>query len=380
MEDRNLALLTILKELHIKTDIVLGLFCCGFIPMVSTYLSNIGLIDLSTDVMGFGIGLFVLLLLGDFIFVTFRPVRKLLSVPIMFTEQTNNTISSSFFNNFIRYEENLVNTFEEINKRSGLNIQDLIISFNCPNPRISNDIRDWISARNEMLQEWEKIDKIIIKEPYINSQHCYHLVPHIPLPLAFSLGASVNTRRPLVLYHHQDINSQSKEDINSQSKVSNKMYYDVINLNNPKEIFKIPDPSFFLQKNISLNVVTEMNGNMVENKKLILHIIVVPNHNQNFQSHPDNKTSDNIALIYQITLEPTDDWLPYVQQIVQKASPLISNYQDVEICLRCPDVIAFALGIAFSRNPSLKVCVYCTDSTYRPVFSLSEIEHKLSFS
>jgi hypothetical protein len=113
---------------------------------------------------------------------------------------------------------------------------------------------------------------------------------------------------------------------------------------------------------------------------LILHIVVVPNHNQNFQSHPDNKTSDNVALIYQTLLEPTDDWLPYVQQIVQKASPLISKYQNVEICLRCPDVIAFALGIAFSRNPSLKVCAFFNNKTYGPVLSLSEIEKKLPFS
>ena len=266
------------------------------------YICNIGLIGLSTDVIGFGIGLFILLLLVDFIYVTFLPVRKFLSVPLMFTEQTNNAISSSLFNNFIHSNKNMVDTFEEMNKMSIINTQDLIISLNCPNPRISQDVKDWISAQNEMLREWEKIDKKIIEEPYTNSQHCYHLIPHIPLPLAFSLVSSVNTRRPLLLYHHQDLNSQSTG--------TNKMYYDVINLNNPKEIFKTPDPSFFSQRNVSLDVMTEMNEDIIENKKLILHIVVVPNHNQNFQSHPDNKNADNAALIYQILLEPTDDWLP----------------------------------------------------------------------
>lgn len=342
--------------------------------MVSNYLSDKGINTLSIRVMGLGILLGVFYLIFVFIkkmFKILQPSLKFLSVPIIFTELKDSEKSSSMFNNFCNSNEDLIATFKEVEDKSKLGSKDLIISFNHSNPRNSFDAKDWASAINELLWEWEKIDKKLMEPPFANKDHCYHLVPHIPLPLAFSLGAAVNKRRRIVLYYPQKFNNEKEGNIK---------YYAVMDLSNPNKIFEKPDPDFFSGKNISMESIPENLDNLLGGEKLILHIAIVPIHSQNFQIHPDYRNADNAALIYQTLLEPTDDWLPYVQQIVQKVDPLISRYHNVEICLRCPDVIAFALGIAFSRNPGLKVCTLCDDKTYRPVFSLSEIEHKLPFS
>jgi hypothetical protein len=371
-----LSLLTRFKKLKFEDVSPFGIivFAVSLIWMFSNFLTGIGLDALGIKAISIGIlfgSLYLIFFSFRKIYGILQPGVQFLSVPIYFMEPKYSKNSSNMFNSFLNSSQDMGDTFKELEEKSKLGIHDLIVSFNNSNLRTSIDAKDWASSINEMLWDWEKIDRKLMEAPFANKNRCYHLVPHIPLPLSFSLGAAINKRRPLVLYHHQD---------NYTDQECNCKYYPVMDLSDLNEIFEEPDPTFILKRNISIMSIPENLNDLTGGEKLIFHIILVPNHNQNFQLHPDYKNADNAALICLTSLDPMDDWLPYVQLIVQKAGPLISKYKNVEVCLRCPDVIAFSLGIAFSRNPGLKICALFTDKTYNAVFSLSEIEQKLPFS
>lgn len=74
-------------------------------------------------------------------------------------------------------------------------------------------------------------------KPFSHEGFCYHIYPHIVLPLAFALGASVNLRRPLrplVLYHCQN-----------QEK-----FYRVIDLKDPREVSYKPETNTIALKTV----------------------------------------------------------------------------------------------------------------------------------
>ena len=153
-------------------------------------------------------------------------------------------------------------------------------------------------------------------------------------------------------------------------------FFKVLDLKDPREVIYEPDTNAPI---IPPKTIPE-NINLDGGSKLILHIIISARHVENFQLHEDHLNATNVAIIYNTDLDPKDDWLPYVQEIVKRAKPLIHRYEDVDVCLICPSVVAFALGMAFSRKGSLKVCHRFSEGKYIPVFPLSEIESHPPFS
>lgn len=347
-----------LKRLLVEKEFLIGLFIFGFSSMVADLLSNLGKNNLAAIVRGIGLLVFILVFGVD---LMLRQMRKPLMIPVMFTEETDKKTSRNMFDSFVKSDKKLNNESKILDQVSNIKLEDSIIRLDRSNPRSSSEPREWISSWKELLREWEyDIDRKLMEEPFANEGCCYHIVPHVALPLAFALGATVNLRRPLTLYHYQN---------------QDKKFYNVIELHNPREVIYEPEVDVIPPETVPEDFNDLDNGN-----KLILHIVISARHPENFQLHEDHHNAANAAIVYRSDLNPNDDWLPYVQQIVQKAKPIINRYEKVEVCLICPSAIAFALGMAFSRRGSLEVCHYCCDNRYRPVFPLSEIESKLHFS
>lgn len=327
--------------------------------MFADALGDIGYNKQAAAVRFTGLFLIVIFFVGDYVL---RKVEKSLLVPIMFTEETDKSTSHNMYESFVRSNKELNIGSKLLGKLPDLRFQDPVISLGKSNPRNSYDQREWISAWNELLEEWDSgIDSKLMERPLSNEGCCYHIFPHVALPLAFALGASVNLRRPLILYHYQSFDNK---------------FFNVLNLKDPREVIYECDANVPIIPPVTI----PENFNFNCGKKLILHIIISARHVQNFQLHDDHLNATNVAIVYNTDLDPKDDWLPYVQEIVQKAKPLIHRFEDVDVCLICPSVIAFALGMAFSRKGSLKVCHYFSDGKYRPVFPLSEIESHPPFS
>lgn len=332
-------------------DLLIGILIFGFFGMLADIFSDIGNPKCAAYTRGFGLVLLFLLLVFE-IFKTHT-----LKIPVMFTEEKNRDSYRNMFSSFIKNTKlnRKVTVLESI---SQLKLNDLIIPLN-NNPRDSHDQQEWIKSWKALIKEWDQnIDHKLTSEMISVGARCYHIVPQVILPLSFALGASVNFRRSLIIYHRQT-----------------EQYYQVADLINPRELFNEPSDNSPQPQVIPENADTLPNVN-----KLILHIVISERHPLNFEKHPDHKIAANSAIIYNFAFDPKKNWLPYIQMIVQKAKPLISRYKEIEICLICPSAVAFALGMAFSRNSNITVCHWFADNQYRPVFPLSEIEHQLPFS
>lgn len=344
-----------LKRLMVERDIWIGLLIFGICAMSADLLGDLGRRDLAAIVRFFGLFLLIVLLISDFVL---RKKRQPFAVPIMFTEIIDRQKSRNMFNSFIQAAK-LSRSANILEKLTQVKVHDLIIRLDRRNPRGSHNLQDWSDAWAELLREWQEIDRESIEEPLTTEGRCYHIFPNIILPLAFALGTSVNFRRSLVLYHSQD-----------------EQYFNVLDLHNPREIIRGGDSTVKPPEVVPSNLDA-----LPKKDKLILHIIISARHLENFEAHVDYQNAANIAIAYRFDPDPATNWIPYVKQIYQEAKPLIAQYREVEICLICPSVIAFSLGMAFSRTPNLTVCHWFGSSLeYQPVFSLSQIEDQLPFS
>ncbi len=344
-----------LKRLMLEREVLIGLFILGIGVMFADLLYDLGLHMYAAIVRGISL----LSLLTLFVLEIFLHRRRQpLPVPVLFTEKTGRDAARDMFNSFVR-DAKLNSAVKMLASLSSFQSNDLIIHLNRPNPRDSHDMKDWINAWDELLREWEQeIDQRLAGEKLTVDGRCYHILPHIVLPLAFALGASVNLRRSLVLYHNQ-----------------NERYYGVLDLRDPRKIFDFPDESVPQPAIMPENIDT-----LPKVDKLILHIIISARHKLDFQAHPDHPNAASAALVYNFDRDPEANWLPLVQGIFQKVNPLITQYRQVEICLISPSAIAFALGMAFSRAPHITICHFFADKQYRAVFQLAEIERRLPFS
>ena len=349
-----------LKRLMLERDFLVGLIIFGIIVMIADILADSGYRIWAVRVRLIGFFLLIVLLIIDYVF---RKKRQPFLVPIMFTEIIDRQESRNMFNSFIQAAK-LSKSANILEKLTPVKVHNLIIRLDRRNPHDSYNPQDWSDAWVELLREWQEIDRESIKEPFTTEGRCYHIYSHLLLPLAFALGASANFRRSLILYHSQK--SKDRQD---------KQYYSVFDLHDPREIIQEDDstvkPPELLHS--SLDTLPKKN-------KLILHILI-SKRIENFTVHVDYQNADNVAIAYRFDLDPTTSWVPYVKQIFQQAKPLIAQYREVEICLMCPSVIAFALGIAFSRTSHLTICQWFDSSDeYRPIFPLSQIAHQRPFS
>jgi len=342
-----------LKKFMAERDVLIGLFIFGFCAMIADLFGDFNHRDIGGIVRGIGLAFLFFLLIYEF---GLKNTRQSYKVPIMFTEEEERTNNRNMFANALK-NANLYSNAKVLEDLTQLKLHDLIILLR-PNPRKSFNSQEWVYAWNELVHQWNEVDRESMEEPFTSEDRCYYIFLNIPLALVFALGASVKFQRQLVLHHIQSEN-----------------IYCVMNLKNPHDIldgdgFSVDPPE----------IIPKSFERLPKNKKLILHVIISKRHVENFQAHPDYNNADNVALIYREGLDPNTDWLPYVQQIFRNANPLIAKYKEVDICLNCPSPIAFALGMAFSRIPYITICHYFDDDKYRLIFHLSEIERQLLFS
>ena len=286
-----------------------------------------------------------------------RSRRSAFPIPLMFTEESDRRARRSLFLSFLK-GTGLNRHAKIIDATSPIREEDLIVHFDGSLVRSSSDQTRWEEAWKHLVSDWEQqLDKPLASTPLAIEGRSYHIYPHLVLPLAFALGASVNLRRRIVLYH-----SQSEQ------------FHKVIDLSHPRILFENSDSSIPAPKKKPENF-----GSSPKSKKLVLHIFITSRHAVSFEAHVNHKRADKLALIYDYDLDPAKDWLSYVQRIGNEARPLFDNYEEVEICLACPSVVAFALGMTWSRNPKITVC-HWLGSHYSPVFSLSRIEENPPFT
>ena len=267
--------------------------------------------------------------------------KKHIEIPIMFEENlhVDNTLFTRFIeSNGITFDNKLVNN----------DIKSLSIGLSKnKNPRASKEPNDWKKASNEMVENWEDLEKQVRAK--IDKGIGYIVFPHVPMALAFVLGASVNLRRPIRLYHLQ-------EDL----------FYPVLRIQSRKYLF----PDKISDKYEPPEIYNNFNQDSSTNNIKLDVYISIGRHKIDPIQYSQN--CHYIILKYD-NLNPEIVWLPYVQHIVKIVNELINNYKEVNIRLITPSVIAFALGMAFSRSQNISVSTYL-DNNYFQVFSLQTIE------
>lgn len=342
-----------LKRFLAERQVFVSIVIFGVMGMLSDLFSELNwhIVSITLKIVAIFslIGIFVIDLL-------FRRKRDSIKVPLIFTTQSGIMEARRMFKDFTHTMR--LNS-KVIQRVTNLSDTDLLIQLDY-DPRTQKNPESkehWLLAWRELLEMWEFIDHTLKKELPSGETYCYHIYPHIWLPLSFAMGASVNLRRPIVLYHRQ----------------ANE-FYRVIDLSEPRKLFEEPDPSIPPPEKIPENFDTLPNT-----EKLILHLCISERHTiPDFKAHPDYEKSANAGLVYRFTLDPTKNWLGYVQWLFKESKPLLGRYKAVDICLAGTSPIVFALGMAFSRTPKITVCDY-QNGLYIPVFSLMAIEKRLPF-
>lgn len=343
-----------LKRFLVERETFIGVVIFGILVMLADICSDSNWHSVAIWLRITGIALLIALFALDSL-IRYR--RKPLAVPILFTTETNKQSARQMFRAFTTTQHISAKPIEQL---TSIQEDDLIIRLD-HDPRSKTDPENpqhWEEAWKGILREWEnEIDRRLRQYLPADEIVCYHIYPHLWIPLAFVMGASVDLRRPIVLYHCQQ-----------------NQFFRIMDLSNPRSLFVKPEPSLPSPEKIPSDFTT-----LPEAEKLILHICISDRHNvPDFKAHPEHSRAANAGLVYRKALDPKENWLGYVQLLYEEAKPLLGRYSQIDICLVCPSAIAFALGMAFSRTPKLTVCDY-QNGKYVPVFSLAEIERKLPF-
>jgi len=329
-----------------ETLISIGIF--GVLVMIADAASDLGWTGCAVAVRIVGI----LLLAGLVGYTMWQRHRvRAFSVPLMFTTETGREKARQHFERFVESHRLSIKMIERC---TSVPRSDLLIVLRS-DPR-SKAEPDWEEAWRSLLQEWEReVDARLQRALASNERLCYHILPHVWLPLAFALGASVGLRRAIVLYHRQQ-----------------DQFYRVLDLTNPRCLFEPPGEQTPAPDKVPPDFKT-----LPSSERLALHIGITDRHPfPQFEAYDDHVA--NAALVYRQALKPESDWLPYVQHLYQGMQPLIGKYPQVDICLAMPAPIAFALGMALSRTSKIRICDY-QNGQYVPVFSLATIEQRLPF-
>lgn len=342
-----------LRRFLAEREDLISIVIFGVLVMLADIFSDLDRHSIAASLRFIGIFALILLFLGAWL----RYRRKPLPIPVIFTTETDRQLARQMFETFTTTQHLSVKLVEQA---TSLRQNDLVIRLD-HNPRNQPDPQNpqqWEKAWRELLREWEsEIDSPLKRDLSAGESFCYHIFPHLWVPLEFAMGASVGLRRSIILYHRQQ-----------------DRFFRVLDLTNPRCLFSDPASSAPQPEKVPEDFST-----LLEAEKLILHLCISDRHDvPEFKAHPDHKMAANAGLVYRKALDTSEDWLGYVQWLYREAKPLLGRYSQVDICLVCPSAIAFALGMAFSRTPKLTVCDYQSNA-YVPVFSLAEIEKRLPF-
>lgn len=288
-----------------------------------------------------------------------RRSRQPLLIPLMLIECSGREVERTKLDCFLR-QTGLERAAKAIDSCSSVKREDLVLSIKS-DLRNSTESVEWERAFQSLVQAWSKdVDEPLERLSLSSGAgRCYHIRPNIVIPMAFAAGSAVGLRRSIVLYH-----------TTPQGKC-----HRVIDLQQPRRLHEPPD-----DKLQGLQVLPEGIEPPSEfGERLILHLVISDRHPPNFNAHPDFTEALNVAIYYNQALLNEADWLPCVQTFVLEAKKWINRFQQVELCLICPDAVAFALGMAFSRTPHLKICHWFAGE-YLPVIDLRSREKSLAFN
>ena len=342
------------KRFLAEREALISIVIFGVLVMLADICSDMDWHFTAALLRSLGVASLILVFVLD---LRLRRSRFILAVPIVFTTETDRQAARRMFETFTLTQRLPANLVEQV---TSLRQDDLLIRLDY-NPRSQPDPSNpqhWQKAWKELLREWEReVDQRLKQGLRADETFCYHVFPHLWMPLAFAMGASVGLRRSLVIYHRQQDE-----------------FFPVLDLNEPRKLFDEPDPSVPSPEKVPENFDALPNTD-----KLILHLCISDRHDvPEFKAHPEHDKAASAGLVYRKALDPKSNWLGYVQWLYREAKPLLGRFQQVEICLVCPSAAAFALGMAFSRTPKVTVCDY-QNGRYVPVFSLAEIEKGLPF-
>lgn len=341
-----------LKRILLERDVLISVIVLGVMVMIADIFSDFEHKTTAAITRILCIATLVAILALD---QWFRRQDRVLPIPLMFTEERERQARRDLFARYL-VATKLDKALHVIEASSSVQSDDLTIDCDGGKLRATADPQIWRSAWLDILRDWEtQVDRPLATTQFGTEPRCYHIFPHVALPLAFALGAAVNLRRPIVLYHRQA-----------------EKFARVLDLTQPRRIVEAPVTSVSVPTK-----APEDFSRLGQKQKLILHLAISEEarHKVRFQAHPDHATADNAALIYPFNLDQQADWLPYVQRLVCEAKPLMDRYAATELCLICPSAIAFALGMAFSRDPRITVC-HWLDGSYTPSLSLAEVEKR----
>ncbi len=341
------------KRILAEHELLLGVGVFGVASLLSDFFSDLGWKQSAIWIRGLGI---FILLAVIFMAILLRRYRKPARIPLMFTETNDTVQANSDYEEFITGTNLRLDT-SIIEKLTVIPRQRLYISPG-NEPRSSTSPVEWEKAWNNLLTIWdEAVDRQLTGTQLVEHGKHYHIYSHVALPLSFMLGASVGLRRRVSLYHKQDDKFHLVLEPSGY-----RTWFET-----PSE--EVPDPTVTAKK------LTRRGSGKPDRLILIIAVTEKDRHSIEFNRHPYHARADCYGLRCS-ALDPGTDWIPVVQKLVRFAKPKIEKYRDVHLCLITPSVVAFALGIVFSRTPHITVCQYL-DGKYIPVLSLKLIETRL---
>lgn len=336
-----------------ERELLIGFGVFGITQMLADIFADLAHGSWAAVIRGIGIIAIIGLL-----WIT-RRSRKPLNIPLMLIESSGREVERTRLDSFLR-QTGLERAAKAIDSCSSVKREDLVLSIKS-DLRNSKEVVEWEKAFQRLVQEWAKdVDEPLEKLSLSSSVgRCYHTRPNIVIPMAFAAGSAVGLRRSIVLYYN----------------TAEGVYHRVMDLQQPRRLHEPPHDELE-----GLQILPEGIEPPSEfGERLILHLVISDRHPPNFNVHPDYAEAKNVAIYYNHALPNQADWLPYVQAFVQEAKKWINWFQQVELCLICPDAVAFALGMAFSRTPHIKIC-HWFEGQYLPVIDLRSVEQSLAFN
>ncbi|MFN3505688.1 MAG: hypothetical protein ACK4Y7_05735 [Caldimicrobium sp.] len=271
--------------------------------MSSDIFATLSFLITSVVLKSIGIILLIGLIIFDFLF---RRRRSSIAVPILFTTEKERQKARRFYDSFTKSHRLKAEFIENV---TSIRQDDMVIQLD-HDPRTQSDPKKpiyWQEAWKELLNEWVfQIDHRLKQDLPSGERFCYHICPHIRLPLAFAMGASVGLRRRIVLYHCQQDE-----------------FFRVLDLNEPRRLFVDPVPTIPPPKRVPESFDTLPSG-----EKLILHLCISDRQDvPEFRAHPEYDKAVCAGLVYEHALDPKKDWLGYVQWLYRESKPFIGRYQ-----------------------------------------------------
>jgi hypothetical protein len=222
-------------------------------------------------------------------------------------------------------------------KQNGINIpaegvvvrldpsRNMVLSFF----KLDEKEENWYAEVNELggkIEKIEKIGNIVVLNVFFKC----------PIPLAISLGASINVSKPIVLWHYEP------------SKKGN--YVRVIDLTfNRRQ--KLRRPIQAEEQNALKHIKVSVKRN--EGSRTVAISIYLASHKPKIDKYDGDIIEVKSATPCYIS--PAEDWLEIVNEIYNVIMNEVNSGKEVDVYASMPLPIAFALGMALGNKSPVRL-------------------------